>query len=240
MKREENLMNIAVILLAGKGTRMNYGKRPKQFLDVNGKPLAIHTIQKFESNQKIDKIVLVTSQDYLDELKTLINQFNISKVLAIINGGETRQDSVYNALEYLKSKMIDEDDVILIHDGARVLVDNQIINDNIKNCNLYSAIATVIPSTDTIFNSIDKQTIGSIENRNELFLAQTPQTFKFKIIYNAHQIAKLSGNNQSTDDCSLVIKTGIKIHFVIGSKLNFKVTTFEDYLMLKSIMKMDS
>lgn len=231
-------MNTAIILLAGKGTRMNYGDKPKQFLDVNGKPLIIHTIEKFEKNLNIDQILLVASKEYLKEVSSLIKKYDLRKIISIIEGGATRQDSVYNGLEYLKKHQINDDDIVLIHDGARVLVSDQVITDNIEKCKIYSSVGTVIPSTDTIFKSKDFNSLYQIENREELFLVQTPQTFKFKIIHHAHHIARLNHNYQFTDDCSLVFNDGARVFFTLGSRLNFKVTTYDDYLMLKAIINM--
>lgn len=231
-------MNIAIILAAGSGTRMGNASKPKQFLMIYNKPLIVHTIEAFEMHDEIDYLLVVTNKEYIDEVKVYTKQFDLSKVRYIIEGGASRQESVYKAIMFLKGLNIDDDDNIIIHDAARPLISQNIISDNVKACSTFGAVDTVIPSSDTIIRSIDNATIDSIAKRSELFLGQTPQSFKFKIILEAHEHAKRVGNNLATDDCRLVLDIGKKIHLVNGSKLNFKITTFDDLMILKALLKL--
>ena len=226
-------MNIALILAAGSGTRMN-NELPKQFVLVNNKPLFLYSVETFQNNPNIDAIIIATNETYLEETKAYVHSFN--KVKTVIIGGASRQGSVYNGLQEI-AKFASNDDIVLIHDSARPLVTDRIINDNIKVCEQYDAAGTVIPASDTIIQSFDEKTIGEILNRQELYQAQTPQTFRFNVIKDAHEEAHINSIPNVTDDCRLVKYFGKNVYFVKGDKLNFKVTTPEDLEMLKALIK---
>lgn len=228
------LMNIAIVLAGGSGTRIG-GDLPKQFIDICNKPLIIHTLDVFNSNPKIDNIIVICREDFKISLNHWVDKFNISKVKDIISGGLTRQESVFNGLAYLKD-LCSKDDIVLIHDGARPLVSSSIIDENIALAQKYKAVNTVIPSADTIIKSIDKKCISSVPDRRQLFLAQTPQSFQYTLIMRAHELALNSENIDATDDCQLVLNLGQEVHLASGSKLNFKITTPEDLVLLKTIL----
>lgn len=231
-------MNIGIILAAGSGTRMGNTSKPKQFLLIYNKPLIVHTIEAFEMNDKIDYLLIVTNKEYIDEVKVYTKQFDLSKVKYVVEGGSSRQESVYKAIMFLKDINVNKDDNIIIHDAARPLINQSIINENIEACTAFGAVDTVIPSSDTIIKSIDKETIKEIEKRSELYQGQTPQSFKFETILAAHEYAKKTGNNETTDDCRLVLNIGKEVHLVNGSKMNFKITTFDDLMILKALLKL--
>ena len=230
-------MIIAMILAAGTGSRMGNTDKPKQFLPIYNKPLIVHTIEAFEVNEQVDKIIIVTNEEYIDQVKVWCKQFDLGKVKMVTAGGSSRQISVYNGLVALKELDVKNDDIILIHDAARPLIDQRIINDNIKACLEYGATDTVIPATDTIVQSLDQSFITSIPTRSELYQGQTPQTFKYGIIKESHDKARQDNNTSTTDDCRLVIEYGHKVAMVNGSKLNFKITTFDDLMILKGLLK---
>lgn len=230
-------MNIALILAAGSGTRMGNTSKPKQFLPIYNKPLIVHTIEAFEMHEEIDMIVVVTNDTYIDSVKVWCKQYDLGKVRHIVAGGSSRQASVYNGIKFLEGIGIKDDDNILIHDSARPLISQTIISENIEACNKYGAIDTVIPCSDTIIRSVNNETITEIQKRSELYQGQTPQTFKFNIIRDAHDYAKKTNNTETTDDCRLVLNMGKEVHLVNGSKLNFKITTFDDLMMLKALLK---
>ena len=216
------MSNIVLITAAGSGRRMGED-RPKQFLIVNGKPLLSYTIEAFNNHPLIDEILIVTNEDYIDEVKSFSNKY--SKVKHIIKGGDTRQESVFMGLSFLKENGYHSTDIILIHDGARPLVSEKIITENIKACQEHDAVETVISATDTIIESKDGETNNKTLNRKELFQVQTPQTFKLELIFQAHTQLQ---NDDATDDAQLVAKLGKEIFLVIGDKKNFKITTKED------------
>lgn len=230
-------MNIALILAAGSGTRMGNTNKPKQFLSIYNKPLIVHTIEAFEMHDDIDMILIVTNDTYIDDVKIWCKQYDLTKVQYIVAGGSSRQESVYNGLKKLEKIGTKDDDIILIHDAARPLISQTIITDNIESCKKYHAVDTVIPSSDTIIRSVDKETICEIQKRSEQYQGQTPQSFTFKVINDAHEYAKKINNTETTDDCRLVLNMGKEVHLVNGSKLNFKITTFDDLMMLKALLK---
>ncbi len=228
-------MNRAIILAAGTGSRMN-NVTPKQFIKVNDKELMFYSLETFASISEIDEIIVVTSKDYISQVKSLISFYKINKVRDVIHGGSTRQESVFNALKYLKEHGVNKFDNILIHDSARALVSKDIILNNISSLNEHEGVNTVIPATDSIVTSKDGKFITSLCKRSELYLSQTPQSFKFDVIYKAHENIKNLKDFEITDDCSLVLKLGKEVFLVPGDKLNFKITTKEDLLFLKTIL----
>lgn len=230
-------MNIAMILAAGSGTRMGNTSTPKQFLPIYNKPLIVHTIEAFEMNDEVDSIIVVTNDTYIDQVKVWCKQFDLAKVKYVVAGGDSRQKSVYNGLIKLKEVGTKDDDIILIHDSARPLISQKIIHDNIETCKKFGAVDTVIPSADTIIRSLEGESIHEIQKRSELYCGQTPQTFSFSIIKNAHDLALSKNDTDTTDDCKLVLKAGVKVHLALGSKMNFKITTFDDLMMLKALLK---
>ena len=230
-------MNIALILAAGTGSRMGNADKPKQFLPIYGKPLMIHTIEAFEMHDDIDQIVVVTSEGYDDQVKVWCKQYDLGKVKAVAIGSDSRQGSVYNGLQAVKALGAKADDIIVIHDAARPLISQNIITNNIEACKKYDAVDTVIKASDTIVASKDSERISDIPNRSELYQGQTPQTFKFGLINEAHENAKAGKIPNVTDDTKLVISMGKEVHLVEGSKQNFKITTFDDLMMLKALLK---
>ncbi|MCJ7688896.1 MAG: 2-C-methyl-D-erythritol 4-phosphate cytidylyltransferase [Clostridiaceae bacterium] len=230
-------MNIAIILAGGKGTRMGIVDQPKQFIDIYGKPIVVHTLEAFDIHEQIDAIAVVCLKEWHEDIRIWTRKFELNKVKWIVDGGETRQESVLNGLRAIEED-IKPEDIVVIHDAARPLISHRIIVSNIEGAKEYGAVDTVIPTSDTIIQSIDDNTISSIPVRKELYIGQTPQSFKYSTIYDAHKSAAKSKLQDSTDDCRLVLNYGKKVHLVTGDKLNFKITTMEDLLLLKSIIKM--
>lgn len=223
-------MNIALILASGKGTR--FGKEtPKQFIEVNGLPLIIYTLSAFEKCNAIDEIVVVTSNEFIPLIESYKDKYNIKKLTKVVLGGETRQMSSYNGLKALNAK---DDDIVLIHDAARPLVNERIILDNIKACESADAVVTAIQVTDTTISKSDTNNIKGVIDRNSIVSVQTPQTFKYKLIKEAHEKAK---DSTATDDAQLVYKLGKTVQIVEGDKKNIKITTQEDMDYFKFLLK---
>jgi 2-C-methyl-D-erythritol 4-phosphate cytidylyltransferase len=222
-------MNIALIVAAGSGSRMGNADKPKQFLPIYGKPLMIHTIEAFEVHDEIDAIVVVTNEAYIDQVKVWCKQYDLGKIKAVVAGGDSRQISVHNGLQAVKAISKDpSNDIVLIHDAASPLISQRIITDNIRVCEKYDAVDTVIKASDTIVRSINEESISDIPARNELYQGQTPQSFKLSLILDAHEYVKTHEVNNVTDDCKLVLSLGKEVRLVEGSKQNFNITTFDD------------
>jgi len=230
-------MNIAVILAGGTGSRMGIVDKPKQFIDIYGKPIIVYTLETFDNHTEIDSIAVVCLKEWVDDLKILLRKYEINKVRWIVDGGQTRQESIYNAINALSNECKD-DDILIIHDSVRPLVSHKIISNNISKAKEFGAVDTVVPSADTIVRSIDESTIEEVPTRSELYIGQTPQSFKYSLIKEAHENAIKNNNLNSTDDCQLVLGIGQKVHLVMGEKLNFKITSFDDLLLLKAIIKL--
>lgn len=237
------MKNIAIIFAGGIGSRMG-SKTPKQFLKVYGKEIIIHTLEKFEYNEKIDKIYVGCKEEYIPFLKKLVNKYNISKIdeNGILKGGETGQETIYNTLK-TALKYNDEDSIVLIHDGVRPLINDEIINNNIENVKKYGSSITCTKSFETPIISKDGIEINEILERNYVYTAKAPQCFKLNEIINAHEIIKKTeegyNNPKIVDSCSLFKEAGYKVHLTEGNRENIKVTTVEDYISLMAFLMID-
>ena len=229
-------MNIALIVAAGSGSRMENADRPKQFILVKDKPLMLYSIKAFQMHESIDAIVIVTNASSIEQVKEWCKEYQLNKVRLVVAGGFTRQESVYLGLQAVKSIALDyEKDIVLIHDAARPLVDKNIISANIDACFQYDAVCTAIKVKDTIARSMNAQTISGVANRQELYQCQTPQSFKLSLILKAHDLNKETST--ATDDAQLVLALGKDVYLVDGSSLNFKITTDADLLLLNALLK---
>ena len=230
-------MNIALIVAAGSGSRMENADRPKQFLLVKEKPLMLYSVKAFQIHESIDAIVIVTSAPYIEQVKEWCKEYQLTRVRLVVPGGYTRQESVYNGLQAVKSISLDNDnDIVLIHDSARPLVDKGIISANIAACAQFGAACTALKAKDTIIRSGNAQTIDGVANRQELYQCQTPQTFKLSLILHAHEVGKKE-TNTATDDAQLVLAINRDVYLVDGNSLNFKITTDADLILLNALLK---
>ncbi|MCQ2814864.1 MAG: 2-C-methyl-D-erythritol 4-phosphate cytidylyltransferase [Bacilli bacterium] len=220
-------MNIAIILLGGNGNRFGYAV-PKQFLVFQNKPLYIYTLETFNNNQNIDQIIVVSKGEYINQILLDLKTYKLNKVSDVISGGKTRQESVFKGLH---CKYFNDDDVILIHDGDRVNVSNEIVDNNIKAIRNNPAVLTAYKETDTVYLKNDDKSLTRLD-RNSIYHAQTPQTFKYILIKNLHEKYQ---NQNFTDDISLAIEEGIKPFIVSGNKNNIKITIPEDLEILGTI-----
>ena len=211
-------MNISIILASGSGERFA-GDIPKQFIKLAGLPVIVHTLKEFQKNSLIDKIIVVTNKEYIDDVWGYIRRYNLSKVEKVLIGGKTRQESSFVGLNSCNDK-----DYVIIHDAVRPFVTQKIINDVVNAAIKYNAVDTAIPSADTIIKIDDNNFIKEIPNRSFLRRGQTPQGFKFNLIKEAHLKAIKDGITNSTDDCSLVLRMGIPVYVVDGDEQNIKIT----------------
>ncbi len=219
----------AIILAGGKGKRMG-AKVSKQYIEVKGKPILYYTLERFAACKDIDKIVLVLPKDEIEYCtKEIIDKYSL-KVDIIVEGGDERQDSVFNALEKL-----DDDGIVLIHDGARPFVSERIIKDGIKYAKLYGAAAPGVTPKDTI-KIKDKNSFSlSTPDRNELVAIQTPQVFKIDIIKECHR--KIREDKLTvTDDTMVVESYNNKVYLFEGEYTNIKITTPEDLILAEKLV----
>ena len=227
------MKNIALILASGTGERCNLGY-PKQFAKINNKTIIEYTIDAFENNSHIDEIFLVTSNECLPILQDIILKANYKKVMGVIEGGLTRKDSSYNGIS-----AIDETEAnVLIHDGVRPLVSQEIINNCIATLEDVNALCVTIDSTDTIYEIDNDNNITKIPQRKTLRRAQTPQCFKLSLIKRAHELANKDISCQVTDDCGLIMHYKLdKIRTINGDVNNIKITYTEDIEFAKRFLR---
>jgi 2-C-methyl-D-erythritol 4-phosphate cytidylyltransferase len=223
-------INTAIIVAAGSGQRFATSK-PKQFVPILGKPLIIHTLERFESCDAIDEIVLVLSDEGRDEFERMRNQFEMSKIRAVVTGGKTRAESVKNGLDVVDAATAN---VVAVHDGARPLVTVDEIIRTVEKAAEMGAVCLVAEVTDTI-KEIDGEYIAHTIDRRGLRRALTPQAFRYDILRNAFEGVDLA--ESVTDECSLVERLGVKIAFVAGNTRNIKITRPEDLILAEAFLK---
>lgn len=238
MEINKKQKNIAVIFAGGIGQRMG-AELPKQFMKIYGKEIIIHTIEKFQYHKEIDAIYIGCKEEYIPLLKTLITKYNLNKVPkdGIVAGGETGLDTIYNIL-----KKVEEDNfsnsIVLIHDGVRPMITEEVITNNIDDTKKYGSSITCTPCFETPFITNDGIHIDEIIPRNKMYTAQAPQCFILNDILSAHEIVRNSEdgyNNPSiVDSCSLMKSIKKEVHLTIGNRGNIKVTTVQDYINLLS------
>lgn len=226
-------MNDALIFAGGSGTRMNSRARPKQFLQFYGKELIIHTLENFQNHNEIDGIVVVCIADWIEYLKKLLAKYEIDKVRAVVPGGSTSQESIYNGLCAIKEFATD-DSVILVHDGVRPFVNESLISECIKTTRKKGSAITVTPAIETIV-TLDDGRIQSIIDRSQCFHAKAPQCFFLGDLIKAHKKAIINGNLNMIDSATLMKFYGHELYTVQGNFDNIKITTPADFYTFKAL-----
>lgn len=220
-----------VIVAAGKGKRMGTDIK-KQYLELNGKEVLAHTIQKFQDCHLINEIIIVTGKEEIEYCKEHIwKKYDFSKIKKVVVGGKERQDSVYNGLLAVS----EDTEIVLIHDGARPLVRMEQIKMSIKTAAIEGGCVVGVPIKDTVKICDKDQFIKETPSRDTLWVVQTPQTFKYDLIMKAYKEA-FEKNFLATDDSMMVEALGYPVKIVEGRYDNIKITTPEDLIIAKSMM----
>jgi len=227
-------MNIAVIFAGGSGKRMNTVSRPKQFLELRGKPIIIYTLEQFDTHPDIDGIVVVCIEPWIPFLKKQLKKFEITKVVDIVPGGETGQDSIYNGLICAR-KHFAEDSCVLIHDGVRPLITQQTITDNINKVHERGNCITCIPATETFV--VKEGNDLTIPSRANSLIARAPQSFILRDILAAHEKAKEEGMHDFIDSCTMMSYYGHHMNTIIGPMENIKITTPTDFFIFRAMVE---
>lgn len=223
-----------MLIAGGSGQRMNQDI-PKQFLNVNDKPVIIYTLEAFQKHPNIDAIFVVCIKGWEPILEAYARQFSISKLKGIIEGGENGQESIYNGIKEIEKKC-GHKDIVLIHDAIRPLVSAEIISDCISTCSLKGSAIAVIPCAEAMLITKDKVMATELMNRNQLMRTQTPQAFPLEKLLWAHEEAKRKGINNSVATCTLMVELGEEVYFSTGSEKNVKLTTTEDIEIFKALL----
>lgn len=230
-------MNIAIIFAGGSGRRMGAGM-PKQFLEINGKPIIIHTLDNFQNSPVIDKIYIACKKEYMTKLLNMVEYYRITKTAGIAEGGLTGQDSIYNGLKYAL-KENPEDSIVLVHDGVRPLISEEVIEENIESVKKYGTAVTCTPFFETPVISMSGEIVEDMPVRKYMFTAQAPQSFRLGEIVRAHEeVRKLNPEYKDiADSCYLYRSLGKEVHIVEGNRGNIKVTTPEDFYLLRALLQ---
>ena len=220
------MKTVAIIPAGGKGARSG-AAAPKQYLKFFGKELIVYTLEVFQQNKHIDEIIIAAESNFLELLEKLKNEYKLTKISKIVEGGEDRQDSVYNAL---KSSEANEDDLIVVHDAARPLLPQDVLTNAIETAKQKGNALVCIKAKDTLIKG--NRVVESYLDRDEVYYVQTPQIFPYPVLMKAMKNA-YENNFIGTDESMLVRRIDEKVNIVDGSVFNFKITTAEDIEMFE-------
>ena len=220
---------VAAVLAGGSGSRMGV-KTLKQFLLLGKKTIIQTSIQAFKNSGLVDHVVVALPRGTLALYEKEIRSYRFGKFVSVIEGGLTRQESSYSTLQHIEKAGGAE--IVLIHDAARPFVSRTMIQDSIDFARKYGASEVAAPSVDTLIES-DGTFIKSVLDRSRIYRVQTPQTFQFDLILDAHRKALAQGCYSATDDAQLILKMGKKVAIVEGAQENLKITTPVDYEVAK-------
>ena len=226
-------MTNALIFAGGSGTRMNSRGRPKQFLQFYGKELIIHTLENFQDHPEVDGIVIACIEDWIPCLHKLLAKYQIDKVRSVVPGGTTGLESIYRGLLAIRGYAPD-DSVVLVHDGVRPFVNEQLISACIKSVKEHGSAITVTPAIETIVTT-EGGKITSITDRSKCYHAKAPQCFVLGELFSAYEKARSDGNLNMIDSASLMQFYGHELYTVQGDFDNIKITTPADFYTFKAL-----
>lgn len=230
-------MNIAIIIAGGVGARTGQ-QIPKQFINVFDKPIIIYTLEKFQIHKEIDAIEVVCLKGWEEILRVYALQYGIAKLKWIVSGGESGQESIYRGLLNLQNKC-DTEDIVIIHDGIRPMVGENIITSCISVCREFGNGVTALPIYEQIFRVLDDKSTKTYIPRESLRILQTPQAYKYEDIFEAYQegYKRKIGMDASAYANTLMADLGYPLYFSIGSTKNIKITTIDDIEIFKAMLK---
>ena len=229
------MKNVALIIAGGVGARMHQDI-PKQFINVQDKPVIIYTLEAFQKHPSIDSIYVVCLDGWIDILRAYAKQFGITKLEDIVVGGDTGQQSIRNGLYKLVEKYNGDEDIVLLHDAIRPMVSEDVISDNIRVCRECGNATTVIPCTSVMLKSESQEYCTEQVPRDNLKITQTPQSFFINELVKVHKEANLKNMIPSIASCALYIEMGKKVYYSKGSEKNIKLTTSEDIEIFQSLL----
>lgn len=232
-------MVVAGIVAGGVGSRMGSSAVPKQFLEIEKKPIIIHTIEKFLVSRDIDYVVVGVHPDWVDYMEDLLKKYIPEEKRVVATAGGTHRNDTINKIIGKADELwgIDDETVFVTHDAVRPFVTLKIIEDNVKSADKYGVCDTVIAATDTIVRSANQETISDIPVRSEMYQGQTPQSFKYGLFRKVYDTMSEEELNLVTDACKLFYLRGYDVHLVEGSVRNFKITYPFDLKMAKCMLE---
>lgn len=234
-------MIFAAILAGGKGSRMGSQDKPKQYLLLNDKPIIVYTIEKFLAFSEIEEVLVLCPKNWIEPTKDIVkNYFGGLSHIKVLAGGDTRNDTIMNAIDYLDTNYeLDSQSSLITHDSVRPFVTYRIIEDNIRAMENFDMCDTVIPCTDTIVESLDGEAIVNIPDRNNLYQGQTPQTFKIKKMQQVFDFLSEKEKSVLTDACKIFTVQGEPVKLVNGEPFNIKITYPSDLKIAHALLGME-
>ncbi|EBI2479248.1 2-C-methyl-D-erythritol 4-phosphate cytidylyltransferase [Listeria monocytogenes] len=231
-------MIYAQILAGGKGTRMGNVSMPKQFLPLNGKPIIVHTVEKFILNTRFDKILISSPKEWMNHAEDNIKKYISDDRIVVIEGGEDRNETIMSGIRFVeKTYGLTDDDIIVTHDAVRPFLTHRIIEENIDAALKTGAVDTVIEALDTIVESSNHEVITDIPVRDHMYQGQTPQSFNMKKVYSHYQNLTPEKKQILTDACKICLLAGDDVKLVKGEIFNIKITTPYDLKVANAIIQ---
>lgn len=232
-------MNIVLLTAGGTGTRM-HNCIPKQFINIEDKPLIVYTMEKFQAHPSIDAIAVVCLEGWLEILKAYAKQYGITKLRWVVSGGNSGQESIHNGLMAVAAEC-SEDDIIMVHDGNRALVSHDIISDSLSVCKEHGSAVAAIPCVEAVFKLSEEGGTESTKSisRDLLVRTQTPHTYPIKKLLWAHEEAQKRNITNTAASCVLMNELGEKVYFSAGSEKNLKITTNEDLQIFRALLHVE-
>lgn len=227
-----------VVLAGGVGARMGNVEKPKQFMEVGGKPILVLVLEKFVVHPGFDQVLVLSPKQWIRYTEDLIRKYIPQKDrIVVLEGGNTRNETIMNSIRYLEQQnVLDEDTVIVTHDSVRPFVTHRILEENIQAAQRYGACDTVIPATDTIVQSVSHESISEIPDRSIMYQGQTPQSFKAKKLKRVYESLTIQEKEILTDACKIFVIKGEDVRLVQGEVYNIKITYPYDLKVAESLI----
>ncbi len=233
---ENNMKNYVILLAGGVGTRMG-ADVPKQFLEVKGKPIIVYSIENFQRNPGIEKIVVVCVKGWIDRLQQLVDDYHLTKVSWIIEGGKTGHDSIRNGIFFLRDK-VSEEDYIIVHDAVRPILPQKAIDEVLRVAHEKGNASSCIACHPPIVVKDDEISGTRDIERDQIILTASPQAFRYELARRCYERAEEEDYHNSTFTSSLLIHCGERVFFAKGTTCNIKITTREDLALFEALLSM--
>ena len=234
-------MIYGAVLAGGVGRRMGNAEKPKQFLTIGGKPIIVHTVEKFAVCTEFEKVIVLTPAKWIEHTRNILakNIPDMSRI-TVIAGGDTRNETLMNAIRYIDEEgNLDDDTIIVTHDAVRPFVTYRILKDNIEAAQRVGACDTAFPATDTIVRSEDGRLIAEVPDRSQLYQGQTPQSFKARKLRELYESLTDEEKGILTDAAKIFVMKGEDVEIVRGESFNIKITYPYDIKVAETILKGD-
>lgn len=229
-------MNIGVVFAGGVGKRMNSRIKPKQFINVYGKPIIIHTLEIFDRHPDIDAVAVACLEDWIGYLEKLVDRYNLKKVKKIVPGGSCGQESIYHGLRAAEEIAAGEKSIVLVHDGVRPLINAKTIDDNLASVRAHGSAITSVAVKETVLVVSEDNAISDIPRREDTRLARAPQSFYLDELLEAHEKSIAEGRLDFIDSCSMMQYYGKKLYLIDGPQENIKITTPDDFYTMRALL----